>query len=152
MKASKIVILIVSSIISHAYVFSQDAKKTPLLATMKDDSGTYPTFNKSTGKQMILREMVDLLENYRNILKLTPVVDEYGKKLRYEFDPKDPVYKEGYFNEICHEEGVVFPNFIVKTFDNDTINLEEQKGKFVILRFISDLLSFKLSKNKAFPF
>lgn len=106
-------------------------------------------FNKQTGTKYSEEEMISLFKKYNNKVHLEIIIDEYGNEAGYYFDPNNPTDSTKSVTEENEVKiGKKFPNFIFETSKDIQLNLEDLKGKYVLLRFDMAPSGYVLKKEE----
>lgn len=142
MKAITVIFLF--ALLSFSLAAQNTIKRKPFVAhTQKMES--VKILLKSTGKEMTEKEQQDAYIKHGSYINLEPVIDERGNIIHYIFDPEKPVHKgPKEIKEMNVSIGEKFPNFILTTTDNEVINLQELKGKTVLIRFELNTISLNV--------
>jgi peroxiredoxin len=128
--------------------FAQGIVKTGPYINRSQEIQVDKIINKLTGEIFTKEELKDVLTKYKK-LKLKPNIDEFGILLNYIFDPNDPETTSSQNDFLTNvEKGNAFPNFIFKTIDDEVLNLQNLRGKTVILRFEMRSIGFTFKQNE----
>ncbi len=102
-------------------------------------------FNKQTGKRIKKKDFFKMLEKNPN-LPLEEIIGVDGKITKYfvDFSKKRNKIINNRTKPIL--KGELFPNFIAKTIDNKELELNQLRGKVVILRFEIAANNFRFKK------
>ena len=104
-------------------------------------------YYKKTGNKIKKNEFVKLVKNNPN-LQIEHIFGIDGKIEKYLvfFEKGKKIRKNNRKNQII--KGGLFPNFIAKTIENKRIELKENKGKIIILRFELEAKTFRFKKEE----
>ena len=104
-------------------------------------------YYKKTGKKIEENEFVKLVKNNPN-LQIENIIGIDGEIEKYLvfFETKEKNIKNNRKNQII--KGNLFPNFIAKTIENKRIELKDNKGKIIILRFELEANTFRFKKEE----
>ena len=104
-------------------------------------------YNKQTGEKVKKKEFKELIKKNPN-LPLERIYDKYGEIIKYYFNPIPSNIKMKRSGNYQPKNGELFPDFVLKTIDNETINLNALKGKLIILRFELFADNFRFKKDE----
>jgi peroxiredoxin len=104
-------------------------------------------YYKKTGKKIEKNEFIKLVKNNPNlqIENFVGIDGEIEKYLVF-FEKRKKNIKNNRKNPII--KGDLFPNFIAKTIENKKIELKDNKGKIIILRFELEANTFRFKKEE----
>jgi hypothetical protein len=104
-------------------------------------------YNKETGKPITEKEFNTLVRTNPN-LNLEKIFSEEGHLVKYVYDPKNQNHFKRPFPFSVAPKGKPYPNFIVTTISGKKIELEELKGKLVLVRFEYYSDGFRFKENE----
>lgn len=104
-------------------------------------------YYRKTGKKIEKNEFIKLVKNNPN-LQIDNIIGINGEIEKYLifFEKRKSNIKNNRKNPII--KGNLFPNFIAKTIENEKIELEDNKGKIIILRFELEANTFRFKKEE----
>jgi peroxiredoxin len=93
-------------------------------------------FYKETGEKITHEELQNILKENPGI-SFETVYNKYGEREKFLYDPNNIIIggKKSRKAENQTQPGERFPEFVFKTLENDSIDSEKIKGKWVIIRF-----------------
>lgn len=95
---------------------------------------TDKVFDKLSGKKLKSSEVQQILIEHPNIA-LEPEIDKYGEVVKYYYDSQNIKTISERNENLQTKAGEVFPEFVFKTIDGETIKSENLNGKYVLIRF-----------------
>lgn len=140
--------LIVLMLFSVMIAFCQNKTITKKFTRTKVEKIDFSKiYYKKTGKKVEKNEFLKLVKNNPNlqIENIIGIDGEIEKHLVF-FDKKPKTLKNVRTNKVS--KGELFPNFIAKTIENKKIELKENKGKILILRFELEANTFRFKKEE----
>jgi len=116
------------------FIYSQQVKQTIIIKKVEPKIIYNNLFNLETGER-ISKEEFDFLVKTNGNIKIETFYDKYGEIERRYYNPK-PIEGERR-NSINKnpEKGGLFPDFILETIDNKKIELDNLRGKLIIISF-----------------
>jgi len=104
-------------------------------------------YNKQTGKQIKKKDFLKMVKNNPN-LPLEEVIGVKGEIIKYFVNPSQKKTQLVNNRTKPISKGELFPNFIAKTINKRKIELNQLRGKVVILRFEMEANSFRFKKHE----
>lgn len=116
------------------FTYSQQVKQTIILKKIEPKIIYDNLFNLETGEKISKKEFELLVKTNGNI-KIETFYDKYGTVEKRYYNPKPAEGERRNSINKKPEKGESFPDFIFETIDNKKIELDNFKGKLVIISF-----------------